>query len=71
MALFSKVEMQTKIFKLIEDTTTLVECGNIRKVIDSFEKNCPKERIFIKESRDLLCDKTFIVFEATKSKLKY
>lgn len=56
-----------KITDLIDDCTTMDDCGRARSVIDDYENDKPKEKEFIKEVRNSLCDKTFEVFANTRT----
>ena len=58
---------QNKINDIINNCTTMDDCGNARKVIDEYESDKPKQKEFVKIARNTLCDKTYEVFADTRS----
>ena len=62
---YLQVEIQNKIYGIIENCQTMDDTGRAAKVIDAYEADSSMnkiDRIFISDARNMLCDKTFELY---------
>ena len=59
---------QKKVNEIVENIKTMDDCGSASKVIDFYQKGCPEDKEFIYDVRNMLCDKTFDMYDSVYGK---
>lgn len=68
MTVETNAKIQAQIVSIVENCSTMDDAKRAGIVIDNYQVNQPKEKEFIQDVRDLLCDITFRIYDSTNKK---